>query len=123
MHDSVHVGVFERLQDHVGVQSDVHVVESARQNFSLNVRNVLEDESRRLGGGISEDVVELDDVGAAVESLQNLDFAVLLFDADGLQNFDHTLLVVLKICPLEHFRVLAAAQLLVAIVPVELSPV
>ena len=123
MHDSVHVGVFERLKDHVSVQSNVHVVESARQNFSLNVRNVLKDESWCLRGGISKDIVELDDVGTTVECLQNLDFTVLLFDADGLQNFDDTLLVVLKICPLEHFGVLAAAQLLVAVVPVELSPV
>ena len=55
--------------------------------------------------------------------MKNLDFAVLLFDADRLQYFDDALLIVGKICSLKYFGVLAAAQLVVDVVVVKRGPI
>ena len=94
VHDAVHVRVLKRLQNHVGVKADVDVRKTTRQNFCLNVGNIFKDECGRLGRGFSQNVVEFDDVGATVESLKDLDLAILLLDAHGLQYLDHALLVV-----------------------------
>ena len=74
------------------------MVKLSSQYFCLNVWDVLEDESRCLCGRILQDIVELYDVGSSIESLQDLDLSVLFFDANWLQYFDDTLLIVLQIC-------------------------
>ena len=68
-------------------------------------------------------LVEFDDVGATIQSLKDLDLTILLLDSHGLEDFDDTLLIVCKIGTLEHFRVLATAELMIGIVIVELTPV
>jgi len=95
------MGILKRLQNHVSIQPNVHVVESACQYFCLNVGNVLEDEGGRLGARVSENVIEPDDVGPSIKCLQDLNFSVLFLDAHGLENFDNTLLVVCHVRPLK----------------------
>ena len=107
------VRIFKRLQDHVSVQPDIHVVKATGQYFRLDVRNVLEDERWCLGARVPQDVVEFDDVGASVESLEDFDLAILLFDADWFKDFDHTLLVVVQVGTLEDLRVFASSKLVV----------
>ena len=123
VHDAMHVRVLKSLEDHVGVQPDIHVIKATSQHFCLYVRDVLEDESWGLGRWVAQNVVQLDDVGTTVERLQYFDLTVLLLDADGLQNFNDALFVVSKICTFEHFRVLAAPQLVVYVIIIEGGPV
>ena len=122
MHDSVNMRVLERLQNHVCVQPNIHVVELAGEDFRLNARNAFKDERWGFGGRVSEDVKEFDDIWPTVESLQDLDLPILFLDADGFENFYHTLGVVGKICSFVDFTVLATAKLVVNVVVVELAP-
>lgn len=103
VHDTVQVGVLECLEDHVGVQADVHVVKAAGQYFRLNIGNILENECWGLGARVTQDVIQFDDVGASIQRLEDLDLAILFLDADGLEDFDDTLLVVLEVGSLEDF--------------------
>ena len=66
MHDSVGVGVVEGLEDLVDIQSDVHVVEAPHQLLGLNVRDILEHQTRRLGTFLADHVVHANDVRASV---------------------------------------------------------
>ena len=96
MHDSVGVGVVEGLEDLVDIQSDVHVVEAPHQLLGLNVRDILEHQTRRLGTFLADHVVHANDVRASVQVLENLRFAVDFFRSYRLQNLDNAFLVILK---------------------------
>jgi len=94
MHDTVQVRVLEGLEDHVGIQANVHVVKAAGQYFRLNIGNILENESWGLGARVTQDVVQSDNIGASIQCLEDLDLAILFLDADGLEDFDDTFLVI-----------------------------
>ena len=109
VHDAMEVRIFQRLQNHVGVESDVHVVEATGQYFRLNVGDVFKNKRWCLGTRVSENIIELDDVGTTVQCLQDLDLAILFFDSNGFENFYDTLLIIGKVSTLKDFRVFAAA--------------
>lgn len=48
VHNSVRVGVFEGLEDLEGVETDIHSVELVIELLGLNVRDVLENQTRGL---------------------------------------------------------------------------
>lgn len=103
MHDSVAVGKLECFEDFVRVEPDVHVVEGRRDNFGLDVWNVLEHQAWRFGDGVSQDIVKFDDIWAAVKGLQDFGFPVDFLLADWFEDFDDTWLVVLRVTALIHF--------------------
>ena len=73
------------------------------QLLGLDVGNVLKHYNRSFGGWISKHIVQFDDIGTAVERLQNFGLTVNFFGADWLENLNDTRLVVLGIYTLEHF--------------------
>ena len=78
--------------------------------FEVRVVDVLKDQGGGSRDGVLDDSLQGDDVGAAPEIFQDLDFALDLLLLDGLQRFDHTLLVVGDVDGLEHLAVLAPTQ-------------
>lgn len=122
VHDAVGVRVLERLQDFKSVEPDIHGVELVVQLLRLDVRNVLKHEARRLRGWVSQHVVQLNDIGASEEGLQNFGLAVDFFGPDRLQNFNDAGLVVVCIDSLEHLGVLPSAELLLDLVVVHFVP-
>ena len=116
------VRILKSLEDHVGVQPDIHIIKATCQHFCFYVRNVLKNESWGLCGWIAQNVVQLDDIWSTVECLQYFDLTVLFLDSDRLQNFNDALLVVSKICTFEDLRVLAAPQLVVYVIIIEGGP-
>lgn len=73
------------------------------------VRDKLENQIGRLQLLVHYHIVQLNDVGTPEQRLQNLRLSVDLLLADGLQDFDDTLCVVLDIDPQEDLAVLSAA--------------
>ena len=73
------------------------------------VRDKLENQIGRLQLLVHYHIVQLNDVGTPEQRLQNLRLSVDLLLADGLQDFDYTLCVVLDIDPQEDLAVLSAA--------------
>jgi len=66
VHDSVRMRILKGLQYHVGVQPDVHVIEFASQNLSLNIGDVFEDECWGFRRRVTQNVKQFDDIGAAI---------------------------------------------------------
>ena len=77
----------------------------------VDVVDVLEDQARGSAVGVPDDVEELDDVWAAAQVLQDLDFSLDLLLLHGLQDLDDTPLLVVDVDALEHLTVLATADL------------
>ena len=73
------------------------------------VRDKLENQIRRLQLLVHYHIVQLNDVGTPEQRLQNLRLSVDLLLADGLQDFDDTLCVVLDIDPQEDLAILSAS--------------
>ena len=65
------------------------------QDFGLNIWNVFKDKSWCFSGGIFENVIEFDYIWTTIEGLEDFDFSVLFLNANWLQYFDDTLLIVL----------------------------
>lgn len=94
VHYAVRMCIFHCLQQFVHIQSNVHIFELTGQHFSLNARDVLENETGGLRGRTLHNVINFDNVGPAIKSLQNFDFSVLLFDLDWLEDLDDHLSIV-----------------------------
>ena len=123
VHDAVRVGKVESFENFVGVEFDVQGVELVHKLFGFHGGgDPLEHQAGGLADGVADHVKQLDDVGAAVEGLQDLGLAEDFLGADGLEDFDHARCVVLRVYALVHLRVFAAAQLLLHHVLVELVP-
>ena len=133
MHDALGVAVVKRLKDLEHVVADVEVVEALVEFAEIGVARVNElgDNGRSLGERIARDADHIDDVGAALQGLQDLELPtdLLLLDCmkkEGehsgnlvkqarltwLQNLDDDSLVVLRVDSLIHFRVLSTTNLL-----------
>ena len=119
MHDTVLVRILESLEDHVGVQPDIHIIKATSQHLCLYVRDILEDESWSFSGWITQNVVQFDDIRSTVERLQYFDLSVLFLDSDRLQNFNDALLVVLKICTCEDLGIFTTTQLVVYVIIID----
>ncbi len=78
--------------------------------FEVGVVHVLKDQGGGPRDGILDDALQGDDVCATPEIFQDLDLALDLLLLDGLQRFDHALLVVGDVDGLEHLTVLAPPQ-------------
>ena len=122
VHDAMSMWILQCLKDHVCVQSNIHAVEAARQDFCFYIRNVFKDQRWRFACRFTKNVKEFNYVGSTVQRLKYFDLTILLLDSDGLQNLDYTLLLIAKISSFENLWVLAAAQLMVDVVIVEDLP-
>jgi hypothetical protein len=91
--------------------------------FGFHVGDVLKYKARSFGHGISGDIKKFDDVGSAVESLQDFSFAVDLFRSNGFEDLDYAVLIVGSINALIYFGVFAAAKFLLDLVRLDLAPV
>ena len=111
VHDPIIVRVCHGLENFVGVQSYVHVCELARNYLGLNVWHIFVDENRSLRVLITQDVVELDNIWAAVEGLEDFDLPEVPFDFDWFENFEYARFVIGQIDALKDLRVRSTAQL------------
>ena len=123
VHDSMDMRILQCFQHLVGVQSDVHVVEFAGQNFRLLAWNVLEHQRRRLAHWVTQDVCESHNIWPTIQCLEDFDFTILFLNANRLQDFDDAFFIVFEVTPLVDLRVFASAEFVVAIVVVEAVPV
>jgi hypothetical protein len=123
VHDSVAVSEFEGFQNFVGVEADVHVIEGLRDDFRLDVGDVLKNQAGCLRNGISKHIVQFYDIGSAIQSLQYLGFSMDFFLAHRFKDFDDARLVVLCVASLVHFGVLSTSKLLDDLVAIEFCPV
>ena len=123
MHNAMDMGVLQCFKHFVGIHPDVHVIEFAGKYLCLLVWDILEHKRWSLADGIAQNVNKSDDIWSAIESLEDFNFAVLLFDSDWFQDFDYALLIVLQVATLKDFRVFASSELVVAVVIVEGVPV
>ncbi len=78
--------------------------------LEVRVVDMLKDQGGGPRDRILDNALQGDDVGATPEIFQDLDLALDLLLLDGLQRFDHTLLIVGDVDGLEHLAVLAPAQ-------------
>lgn len=122
MHNSMDVRVLQSFQYFVGVHPDVHIIEFARKNLGFLVRDVLEDEGRSFADWIAQYVNQSDNIRSAVESLENLDFAVLFLDADWFKNFDHALFVILQVASFKYLGVFTSSKLMITVVIIKSIP-
>ena len=81
---SPHLEQLEHIEAHVVVG------EAGVKDLEVDVVHVFGDETGYLGAGITDDVEEGEDVGAACKVLENLDLALDLLLLDGLEYFDNT---------------------------------
>jgi hypothetical protein len=65
----------------------------------------------RLGGRITYDIAQFDDVRAPLQGEQDLDLAFDLLLLDGLKHLDHNTLLVGVLYALKHLRVFATTNL------------
>ena len=71
----------------------------------LKIGRLLKYQAGRFGDRLSDHVEELNDVGASVKGLQNLDFSVDFLSTNGLQNLHDALLVVVDVAAFKDLRV------------------
>ena len=81
------------------------------QLLEVCVVDVLEDQSRSSTDWILHDSVQGDHICSTSQVLQDFNFPLDLLFLDGFECLDHTLLIVCDVKTLEHFTVLAPAQL------------
>ena len=122
MHDAHAVTIVESLKELVQVVAYVVVGESLVQLLEVRVVDVFEDEGRGSGDGVFDDALEGDDIRAAPQVLQNLDFSFDLLLFHRLQRFDDALLVVCDVDGLEDLRILAAAEFSHELVVILVAP-
>uniref|UniRef100_A0A182MKF9 C2H2-type domain-containing protein n=1 Tax=Anopheles culicifacies TaxID=139723 RepID=A0A182MKF9_9DIPT len=75
VHDAQAVAVVERLQQLVQIVPNVVIAERLVELLEVGIVHMLEDECRRTGDRILHHRQQRDDVGAAPEILEDLDFA------------------------------------------------
>lgn len=110
MHDAVGMAVVQSHQDFVQVKAVVEVCQGWNQLLGFDyIWHVFVHEAWRFADAVFQDVVELDDVRTAVESLENLDFPEDLLGLDRFENFDDAFLSVRVVNSLVDFRVFASA--------------
>ena len=123
MHNAVGVRKLERFKYFVDVDADVVVGELGRQSLGLHEGHVLVDEARCVRSLFFDEVAHLDDVRPAVQHLQDFYFSVYLFFFDGFQHLNDCFLVAGLAVAEEDLGVLAATQLVVALVVPDVAPV
>ena len=84
---------------------------------------MFENERWCLADWVAKNIYKLYNTWATVESLQDLDFTVLLLDSDRLQDFDYALFIILQITPLVYFGVFSTSQFVIAVIVIEAIPV
>lgn len=122
MHYAVGVSILKSLQDFKCVKTNIHRVELVVKLLGFYVWDVLKHETRRFSCGVSQHVVQLNDVRTSKESLQNLGLSINFLSADWFQDFNNAGLVVVCIHALEYLGVLASPQLLLYLVVVHFVP-
>ena len=87
MGDTFRMAVIEGLEDLVHIVSDIEVSEALVESSEVNVTSVhiLHDKSGCLSHRISHYIYQIDDVCAALQSLEDLDFSSDL----GLFNYTY----------------------------------
>ena len=84
VHDSLAVAVVESLEDLEHVVADVEVIETLVEFAEIGVASINEfcDDGRSLGQGVARDANHVDNVGAALEGLEDLELTTnfLLFN-------------------------------------------
>ena len=89
VHDALGVAVVERLQDLEHVKADVKIVEALIEFAEISIACVdkLRDDGGGLGEGITRDTEHIDDIGASLQRLQDLelstDLVFLDYNEDG----------------------------------------
>lgn len=92
---------FEKFEH---VEAHVHVGEARVEGLEVDVMDILRDEAGDLRGGVSDDIEQGDNVGAACKILKDLDFALDFLLLHGLQDLDDALLLGHDIDTLEDLR-------------------
>jgi len=113
VHDAHRVAEVQCLEQLEDVVPNVIIGQSGVQSLEVEVVHVLEDQARRLGDRISDNIQQLDDVLAPGEVLQDLDLALDFFLLHRLQNLHHTLGTIVQVGTGKYFTVLASANLAV----------
>jgi len=80
VHDTHRVAEVQRLEELVHVIADVVARKGRVERLEILVVHIFEDERRRLGLRIADDVQQLDDVRTTAEVLEDLNLA---FDLSG----------------------------------------
>mmetsp|Transcript_39283 Transcript_39283/g.99006 ORF Transcript_39283/g.99006 Transcript_39283/m.99006 type:complete len:296 (+) Transcript_39283:247-1134(+) len=123
MHDAIRVAKVQRLQQFIGVVAHVKVCEGGVEDLKVDVVHILKDQTVRLGLGITDNIVQSNDVGATAEIHENFDFTFDLLLAHWLQNLDHTLFVGDGVHTLEYLTVFSTSHLAYNLVVILVSPV
>lgn len=114
VHDSLGMTEIKGLQDLEHVVSDVKVCETLVKFSEVSLTRVDElcDDGGCLGQWVSDNVDQVNNVGASLQSLQNLDLSSDLVLLHWFENFDDDSLIVLSVDALVDFRVLSTTNLL-----------
>lgn len=112
--DALGVTEVKGLQNLENVVSDVEVIEVLVECAEIDIAcvDIFHDECGCLGHRIAYHVDQVDDVNAALESLQNLDLTPNLCLLHWLQDLDDNTLTSGSVDALIHFRILSSADLL-----------
>mmetsp|Transcript_8091 Transcript_8091/g.20738 ORF Transcript_8091/g.20738 Transcript_8091/m.20738 type:complete len:348 (-) Transcript_8091:212-1255(-) len=122
VHDAQRMAVVQRLEQLQDVVPHVVVGEGGVEDLEVGVVHVLEDEAGRLGLLVPHHVEQLDDVGAAVEVLQDLHFSLDLLLLHRLKDLYDAARVVHDVDALEDLAVLTASHLLYHLIVVLAPP-
>ena len=109
MHDAVRVSILEGLQNFKSVQTDIHRIKLVVQLFGFYVWDVFEHQARRFRLRVTQHVVQLHNVGAAVQRMENFGLPINFLGSNWFQNLDNAGLVVADVHALEDLRVLSSA--------------
>lgn len=91
--------------------------------LGLDIGNELENQTGGLGDLVTNNIKELDDVGAAIKGLENLRLTVDFFNSDRLEDLNNTLFIVCRVNTLVDLRVLTTAEFLKTGVRIQGVPV
>jgi len=111
MHNSFAVAEIESFEELKDVESNINIVKLGVEASEIGVVDVLEDERWSLALRVSNNIKQGNNIGAASQILQDLDFTLDLLLLDRLEDLDYAFLIVDHIDAFENFRVLSSANL------------
>lgn len=112
VHDALGMTIVQSLKELIHVVSNILVIKAREKSAIVHIIDVLKHQAWRLASFITCNIIKLNDVRAAVQILQNLNFPKYFRMPNWFEDLDAHLLPVACVDSLEHLRVLAAAHLL-----------
>mmetsp|Transcript_16309 Transcript_16309/g.25843 ORF Transcript_16309/g.25843 Transcript_16309/m.25843 type:complete len:217 (+) Transcript_16309:553-1203(+) len=122
VHDAARVTIVESLEKLVHIVLDIHQLESWVENLEVLGVHVLEYEGRNLRLWILNALDKLNDVGAVLKVLEDLDLSLDLFFPHRLENLDDNLSTCLRFDPLEDLTIFPSPNLAHHLVPIRCPP-